>query len=404
MNMLNGSVELYVDESHTVGGVTAWSNAMVGYLGKRRAAGIVALRQGRRTCESVALPELRGARVVRPRPLRGNHAGKPRDVHYWTGRPVSPPSGGEIRIRQLDQSAQSALSRTAIYIPNYLEFGYQLAALSRLQGHPSRCIGICHTDEPHYYRLLHRYEPIIQKFVGVSTRTCRHLVEAIPHRVTDIHFIPYGVDCPEVYPDTHQTRTAIRLLYAGRLVSRQKRVFDFVDMVKSLERRQVEYQFDLIGTGPDVRALENSLNAVSARIRVLPPKSHPEMLRVYNRYDVFVMVSATEGTSIAMLEAMSQGVVPVVTEVSGSEDVVEHGVNGLLTPVGQPEKVAEHIASVAMDRTKLRTLSSASWSTIARSYRFDRQAEEFMRVVAEADQAPIASVQAARRVLYSAVR
>ncbi|PQC31283.1 glycosyltransferase family 4 protein [Enterococcus mundtii] len=46
--------------------------------------------------------------------------------------------------------------------------------------------------------------------------------------------------------------------------------------------------------------------------------------------DVFVNTSLTEGMSISLLEAMSFGVIPVVTDVGGNRDVIKAHNNGLL--------------------------------------------------------------------------
>lgn len=53
-----------------------------------------------------------------------------------------------------------------------------------------------------------------------------------------------------------------------------------------------------------------------------------EIETCYQAADAFVLASDNEGLSNAMLEAMSCGLPAIVTKISGSEDVVEAGVNG----------------------------------------------------------------------------
>ena len=43
--------------------------------------------------------------------------------------------------------------------------------------------------------------------------------------------------------------------------------------------------------------------------------------------DVYLSTSVSEGMSNALLEAMSRGVMPVVSQVSGADDLVEEGVS-----------------------------------------------------------------------------
>src|SRR5207248_10097864 len=63
----------------------------------------------------------------------------------------------------------------------------------------------------------------------------------------------------------------------------------------------------------------------------------------------FVMPSRWEGMSNALLEAMACGLPCVATRVSGSEDVILDGVNGLLVEPEQPAEMAEALRRIIED-------------------------------------------------------
>ncbi|GAB4335149.1 MAG: hypothetical protein Kow0037_14620 [Calditrichia bacterium] len=62
-----------------------------------------------------------------------------------------------------------------------------------------------------------------------------------------------------------------------------------------------------------------------------------------HKSSLFVLPSYTEGFSMAVLEAMAAGLPVIVTPVGAMPEIVRDGVNGSLTPVADPEKLAENM-------------------------------------------------------------
>ncbi|SRR5579875_202106 len=85
----------------------------------------------------------------------------------------------------------------------------------------------------------------------------------------------------------------------------------------------------------------------------------------------FVMPSRWEGMSNALLEAMACGLPCVATRVSGSEDVIVDGVNGLLVEPEQPAALAEALRKIIEDSDLARRLGQQARETVVRDYQLD---------------------------------
>lgn len=67
---------------------------------------------------------------------------------------------------------------------------------------------------------------------------------------------------------------------------------------------------------------------------------------------VFLLTSRFEGLPYVLVEALAMQVPVVATDVTGTRDVVRHGVTGLLAPVEDVEALAAHVLSILDDRER----------------------------------------------------
>jgi len=84
-----------------------------------------------------------------------------------------------------------------------------------------------------------------------------------------------------------------------------------------------------------------------------------DMPVMYGLMDVFVLPSYREGFPRAPMEASAMGVPCVVTDIPGCREVVEHGRNGLLVPVGSISALAFAIAALLRHRDVAERLGQA---------------------------------------------
>jgi glycosyltransferase involved in cell wall biosynthesis len=270
-----------------------------------------------------------------------------------------------------------------IYIPNYLfETLSEIPNLVNV-GYDIRCVGVCHSDtEVEYYNPLSWYEDIISQFIVVSPECHDKLTNMIPHREKDITTLIYGIPVKDRLRRKYQ-RKPIRILYAGRVVQKQKRVMDFVDLIKALGLKKVDYLFNIVGDGDQLEKLKNAVSELAESKKVSFWGRVPEeiMPSIWQQHDVYVQVSEYEGTSISMLEAMSHGTVPVLTNASsGIETVIRPGVNGFIVPVGNMANMANLISKLASKEGWLEALGYQAHQT-AKEYSLKSHSLAFEKIL-----------------------
>jgi glycosyltransferase involved in cell wall biosynthesis len=240
-------------------------------------------------------------------------------------------------------------------------------------------IQILHGDTDYYYDLAARHEDVVDAFVVYGRTMERTLMARLPHRSDDIYFLPYGM------PEPSRRRAAasgkLRVLFAGRLEHQQKGVLDLPSIDCTLMDRGIEVQWTVVGVGPDEQKLRDTWG--SPRVRFLGTKSPAEVVEIASDHDVFVLPTRWEGVPVALLEAMSVGLVPVVSRIeSGVNEILIDGVTGLMPPVGDIAAFADAIAMLDADRAKLEAISAATSAYVAANHNVRERTDAYQALFA----------------------
>jgi glycosyltransferase involved in cell wall biosynthesis len=155
----------------------------------------------------------------------------------------------------------------------------------------------------------------------------------------------------------------LKLVYLGRLFQHCKRILDLVPLCAELVKRKVDFELTVIGDGPERNELELGLRSVpglSPRVRLMGWMANDKALQLLKEQHVLIMLSDLEGQPIALLEAMGSSVVPVVTDIPALREVIEHGENGFLLPVGNSQEFTNTLAILAHNRDRLAQVAEAA--------------------------------------------
>lgn len=161
--------------------------------------------------------------------------------------------------------------------------------------------------------------------------------------------IPDLIAAPPPEPDARknkeQRKSGGLIVGMGRLVP-QKGFDLLLNAFAGIASRHPDWKVQILGAGPQRQELEQLADALklSGSVRFVGEVSDP--FRVLRSADLFVFPSRFEGFGLALCEAMACGL-PVISFdcPSGPGDIIRNGVDGVLVPAGDIDKLAD-----AMDR------------------------------------------------------
>jgi len=122
--------------------------------------------------------------------------------------------------------------------------------------------------------------------------------------------------------------------FCGRVSHEQKRVDRLPEFCSRLDAAGVAHRFEVLGDGPQRTWLESHLQPAGG-VTFHGRQNGEAYWRILNGWDVILFTSDYEGTPIALLEAMSAGVIPLYGRIeSGGEDYAGKVAANLVYPTG----------------------------------------------------------------------
>jgi len=215
-----------------------------------------------------------------------------------------------------------------------------------------------------------------RKVVFVSERLKEHLKPQLRLADSQCAVIPNGVDTEAFRP--HRDRSLrvelglsddIALIGAIGNVREPKAYDVLLRAAHALVNRS--QRFHLVIAGDRANDLGRQLEQLS---RDLGIEKHvtflglrPDVARILNNLDVFVLSSHTEGFSIACIEAMACGAPVVATRSGGPEEILE-GEAGLLVPTGDPAALALAVERVIGSKDLATALTAKAMQRVHERY------------------------------------
>lgn len=198
------------------------------------------------------------------------------------------------------------------------------------------------------------YLPYVDKYIFLSSSFQKQFLDFSHYadKENKLGFIPN----PLVYDigitkDDFQSKENIVLL-VGRMLEGQKRVTRAIKVWQKIEKDKdlIGWRFVVVGEGPDLSMYKKM--AQSFGLQRISFEGYKNPQPYYKKAKIFVMTSAFEGFGMTLVEAQQCGVVPVVMDSYLSlHDIVEDGVNGVITSNGDVPMFARKLSSLMKDDT-----------------------------------------------------
>lgn len=197
------------------------------------------------------------------------------------------------------------------------------------------------------------------------------------HGNEQIFFVPQNVWCPS--EQTIQKNKTIDLLYVGNFAI-CKNISVWIRISAVVKQQRGNLKAVLVGERPNksISALVDSLK-LRDDVTFTGPLYGSELDEYYATARVLLLSSIWEGLPMATVEAMNFGTPVVAPDVGDLRDLVNDGMNGYLTGVGDIEGAANVVAKLLSDDELYNRMSENAYKT-AKNFQYECTIEHVSKI------------------------
>ena len=248
-------------------------------------------------------------------------------------------------------------------------------------------------------RLAARYTDHV---VAVSSALQREIARQIALPAHSVELIPNGIDTSRFQPGsrTGGLRERLGIPANAGVIGNVARLQDVKNHVLLLEafaalaRRIPDSHLVVVGEGPLRQELLHRAAELGIAERVHLIGAEADTAPLYRQFDVYVLPSKAEGTSMSLLEAMASGIPVVASAVGGTPDLLAQGARGRLVPPGDAAALEQAMYDALTDTGAARVAEVARRDVI-REYSEAAMVSEYERLYGVAPRGAASGIAAA---------
>jgi glycosyltransferase involved in cell wall biosynthesis len=311
---------------------------------------------------------------------------------------IAEPMGSFSLLRPVSLARTIAAVRPDV-VHTHSGVWYKAARAARMAGVP----WLIHTDhgraapDPWLSRMMDgaasRHTDVVVAVSDAVAHLLRTTVVRWPERV---RVIPNGVDVTTFLPERDDGALRGELGLAPNTpiigsIGRLEPIKGYGVMVDAYAALRRTWQGDrppilvVAGDGSERAALEQRAAAAGVADGVRWLGWRDDIHRLHAAFSLFSMSSHSEGTSVSLLEAMSAGLCPVVTDVGGNATVVGVSLRHRLVPPRDPDALAAAWGAAFRDAGALEADGRAARARVMESFTLDAMVHDYERLYRRED-------------------
>ncbi|MBT8319379.1 MAG: glycosyltransferase family 4 protein, partial [Gramella sp.] len=234
-------------------------------------------------------------------------------------------------------------------------------------------------------RTLYKYNhPQIQKILCVSEKT-KELSALKIEDHTKLKTVYHGTTVPKVKTASINLRERFNIseekILVGTIANhiRAKNLDTWIEMINYLVHNKNENRFHFVQIGSNTDRSSDYFDKID-KLKLNKYVSFvgfvPEAANLIPQFDISLITSQSEGIPQFIYESFYHKVPVVSTNVGGIPEIIEDGINGMLTNPFEPQSLADKLIALSRDKVLGEKFAEKSFNRLIENFTTRKMAKE----------------------------
>ncbi|MBU0683290.1 MAG: glycosyltransferase family 4 protein [Candidatus Omnitrophota bacterium] len=232
-----------------------------------------------------------------------------------------------------------------------------------------------------------------EKIIAISVSVKEHLLEDffIPNKRVEL--IRNGIEVNRFVKIASETRSNLikkmnwsRDVIIVGSVGRLSPVKGFNYLISAFKRAKADndkLKLLIVGEGKQESVLKQQVESAGLSGEVLFVSGRESLEYYLSAMDIFCLSSVSEGLGLSLMEAMATGIACIASSVGGLVELINDGVDGLLVPAKNVEKLSATIIRLAGDDVFRTLLKKNAQKKAIENFSIEKSVEKTIKVYRE---------------------
>lgn len=251
-----------------------------------------------------------------------------------------------------------------------------------LLGMNNPVVQIVHGNYDYYFELAQKHSDSVNYFVAVSESIAESVKVGLGKKCLRVTHVPFPVNMGVIHQHAYKD---LRILFIAADLKCPNKNFQYIKEINvKLEENGIKAKWNVVGGGYAPEEIKQWWGNSHNELIYHGFLQGNDLASVFNTSNVYLLPSEKEGLPVSLVEAMSNGLVPIINLWDkGVYTLVKSGVNGYVVEKNEVNQYLKYLTYLNSQIQDIGDMGKKAFEAVADKFNPNLQAHQYEKIFSE---------------------